>query len=648
MRMKKALLFLTFGLILLAQSNAQIRNRQTKEKDANESDTALVDEDIVKPRVNPREAFKEEFQYGLDSFHTQDSSFYNFHRFNPVYKDYTGVQDLGFTGSAYKSLLFNREKEAGFNHGENSYNHLLRTSKKTTYYEAQMPFTRFFYTQGKEGMINLRAFHTQNLLPNWNIAADYSSFKSDGIYLRQAQKVKTTQVSTKYSSLNGRYLIAGSLNWNRITNQENGGIISDSSFENAARLDKNVPINLNLAQNNVKTREHNIYQHIRLGKSRPLYREQDTISQIEKGMLVFHEVDWNKYVYHYTDESPNDAFYHEPFFYDYANTSDSTTYHIIKNKIGITIPINLRDFHGGFKSFVDYEYINIDQGDSLYDFQHNIGMGSRIDLQREKPILNKLNIYGKYVAEGANLNDIELKVNGTAYTDSIYEVNFHAAYTSLSPYYVQNRIRSNHYLYNNDWDKEGHSVINVSASRKSKNLKATVSVGQNILSNYIYYNTNSQPKQDIFNPISISNIGLGLNFKLGNFRFNNQFNYQTINNNEFIHLPEIVSSHQLYFQRYAFKDALKFQMGLELFFNSANNSDMYNPALRQFYLQEDIETGNYPLVNFFLNAQIKTMKIYLQVEHLNQGLSGNRYYGTVHQPIIPRRLVLGVGWNLFY
>jgi hypothetical protein len=646
--MKKSLLLLTFGLLFFDQTFGQIRDAKPKEKQ--DSDTSLLKEDILKPRVNPRVAFKNEFQYGLDSFHTQDSSFVNFHRFNPVYKNFTGVQDLGFTGSAYKSLLFTRNKEAGFTIGENSLNHMLRTSKKTEYYEAQVPFTRFYYTQGKEAMINLNAFHTQNILPNWNVAADYSSFKSDGIYLRQAQKIKTTQVSSKYSTLNGRYLIAGSFNWNRVTSQESGGIVSDSLFENANNLDKNVPNNLTLAQNNIKTREHNIYHHIKLGKSVPLFREKDTITTIEKGILLFHEMDWNQYVYNYTDENPNEDFYHQPFFFTPGVTADSTTYKILKNKVGITIPIGLKDYIGGIRLFSDYEFINIEQGDSQLRRYNNTGIGSRIDIERSSRILNKLNLYGKYVLEGINKNDVELKFNSSIYSDSLYSLGANISYTSLSPYFSQNRITSNHYFWSNDFDKENHTSFNIYLERKSKFVNAKISYGQDLLSNYIYYDTVSQPQQEIFNPISIHNIGLSLNFKIGNFIFNNQVNYQKLSNDKYLHLPEIVSSHQLFYERFTFKEALKLQVGVELFYNSSYLSDMYNPAIRQFYLQDKLETGNYPLMNIFLNAQIKTMKIYVQFEHLNQALklSGQRYYGTVHQPITPSRLVLGVGWNLFY
>lgn len=620
----------------------------SSQQDSLMRDSIEQEESFLRVRIAPRVAVLEDIQLGIDTFYKSDTTFKNFHRFNPVYKNYLGVQDLGFMGSAYKSQLFRREKDIGFQVGENAYNHFTRTADETIFYEAQVPFTNFYYNQGKEGLLNLSAFHTQNILPNWNIAADYRSFKSDGIYLRQSQKIKNTQVSSKYSTLNGRYLLATSLNWNNFTFYENGGITSDSLFESASNLNKNVPINLQAAQNTIKSREHRLYHHLKLGPTRSKIRDKDTVDYVKHRAILFHQMDWNRSAYFYQDDNLADDFYHTPYFLDSTSTADSTTYNKFKNKVGIGVPFSLSNLSGGLRGYGMHEIIHIYQGDSSFANGNNTGIGGDLNISRKGSLIQNLEAELHYIFQGMNAQDISFKAKSNLYKDSTYTLLAKANYNRLEANFVQNTMYSNHYLWNNNFEKEGHLNYGLSLSRKSKKVFAKVSIEQNILSNYIYYDTAAQAKQSNSSSVSIGDIGLSLNFHLGNFIFNNEVHFQSTNESSIIHLPTIVSSHQFYYQRYAFKDVLKFQLGLELFYNNSYLSDKYNPATRQFYLQEEVETGNYPLMNAFLNLQIKTMKIFFELEHFNQGLSGKRYYGTAHQPLTPRRFVLGVGWDLYY
>ena len=299
------------------------------------------------------------------------------------------------------------------------------------------------------------------------------------------QKIKTTQVSSKYSTLNGRYLITGSFNWNRLTSQESGGIVNDTLFENADRLNKNVPNNLSLAQNNLKTREHNLYQHIKLGKKIPLFREKDTISQIPKSVILFHEMDWNRYVYHFTDQNLADSFHLTRWYYNPTETGDSTTYNTIKNKLGLTIPINIKKFHGGFKVFSDYEHIKINRGDSGLRLYNNLGVGSRIDINREGSFINKLGIGVKYMASGLNANDFEIRANGTLYQDSIISVILNASQTSLTPFFVQNNMTSNHYFWSNYFDKENHTQFSAAFMSRFKKNPIFVTLKRQKLLNFL-------------------------------------------------------------------------------------------------------------------------------------------------------------------
>ena len=57
--------------------------------------------------------------------------------------------------------------------------------------------------------------------------------------------------------------------------------------------------------------------------------------------------------------------------------------------------------------------------------------------------------------------------------------------------------------------------------------------------------------------------------------------------------------------------------------------------------------GDYPFIDFFINAQIKTVRVFIKVDHLNSGMMGNYYILTPRYPMNDRALKLGVSWRFF-
>ena len=71
------------------------------------------------------------------------------------------------------------------------------------------------------------------------------------------------------------------------------------------------------------------------------------------------------------------------------------------------------------------------------------------------------------------------------------------------------------------------------------------------------------------------------------------------------------------------------------------------PATGQFYLQSQNKLGNYPFVDFFLNAKIKSVRVFVKVDHLNSGLMGNNYMITPHYPYNDRMYKIGISWRFW-
>ena len=73
----------------------------------------------------------------------------------------------------------------------------------------------------------------------------------------------------------------------------------------------------------------------------------------------------------------------------------------------------------------------------------------------------------------------------------------------------------------------------------------------------------------------------------------------------------------------------------------------YDPALAEFYVQTNRQYGNFPMVDFFVDGKIRTMRIYLKLEHFNASLTGYNYYSAPGYPYRDMVFRFGVEWNFF-
>jgi len=70
------------------------------------------------------------------------------------------------------------------------------------------------------------------------------------------------------------------------------------------------------------------------------------------------------------------------------------------------------------------------------------------------------------------------------------------------------------------------------------------------------------------------------------------------------------------------------------------------PATAQFYEQRIRKTGDFPIVNVFMNLRIKNVLLFLKLENLsNQFVINKYYYFTNNYPIHTTAFKFGVSWR---
>jgi hypothetical protein len=76
-------------------------------------------------------------------------------------------------------------------------------------------------------------------------------------------------------------------------------------------------------------------------------------------------------------------------------------------------------------------------------------------------------------------------------------------------------------------------------------------------------------------------------------------------------------------------------------------ADDYNPIIGGFFVQNQKEIGNYPNLDFFINARVQRTRIYLKAEHFNSSMSGNNFYSAPNNPYRDFIVRFGLVWNFF-
>jgi hypothetical protein len=187
----------------------------------------------------------------------------------------------------------------------------------------------------------------------------------------------------------------------------------------------------------------------------------------------------------------------------------------------------------------------------------------------------------------------------------------------------------------------------------------TASVQLSTLQDHLYFadisnSEQTELRQQIIAPTQYANtinylsVKVNKEFRLGKFALDNTLLYQKVDQPDFIlNVPEVVTRNTLYYSNYMFKKALYLQTGVTLNYFTNYFANDYNPVIGEFFVQNKKEIGNYPNLDFFVNARIQRTRIYFKAEHFNSSLSGNNFYAAPNVPYRDFMIRFGLVWNFF-
>lgn len=570
------------------------------------------------------------------------------YKFNYLRRDDFGLMAFSNLGQTYNSLLHDFKNNRSlplFGARARHFNYMEK--EDISYYHVPTPLTELFYKTAFQQGQAVDAFFTINMSKQFNFSIAYKGLRSLGKYQHVLTSTGNFRFTTSYTTKNERYQARAHIVMQDLLNQENGGLTDedvalfksgDPEFNNRAVFSPNFEDAENILEGKRFFLDH-CYN---------LLKASDSLSNnISFGQIISFE---DKY-YQFDQATRNDFFGNA-----FLNS-------------GIRDRVTLEDFSNRF--FVNYRndllgelQFNADYNNYNYGYDAvTVIDGVRIPNRLKGSVIG---IGGSYKNQIGGFNlDGEFGLNLTGdFNGNFLDLN--ASYQLNTDLKVLARLNSNSnlpnfnmLLYQSDylnynWDNST-SFKNVQTQNLAFKIQsdkiATAEIEYTTINNHSYFikdkNNTIKPTQ-AENTINYLKLEVSKEFRVGKFALDNRVMYQNvIDGDEILNVPQIITRNTLYFSDHLFKKALFLQTGITLNYFTEYHMDGYDPLLAEFYTQNQTMIGNFPRLDFFINAKVRQTRIYLKAEHFNSSLTGYNYFSAPNNPYRDFAVRFGIVWNFF-
>lgn len=636
-----------------------------------------------------------------------DTSFnYNFYDYSFMKKDVNATW-LGVAGSPVQLYdFFKREEERNvvFFTPLREYSYSPETlpmfNTKTPYTELAYWGTLFANQEKEE--TNVKVLTTQNITPELNLTLIYNRFGGNGMLRREDYSNRTFVAATNY--VGKRYMMHAGYIWNKIHNSDNGGIQDLFWIRDTTVDSREIEVYLKNAQSERKKQTVFLDQTYRIPftfiedlkgmkerKRKETVRDSimasgdslaiaalqsaekaemeaaaeksDTVSVSDDITTAFigHSSEYSVFSKSYSDDIPTSdkagrEFFNDRFYLNPTKSYDSLRVMRFDNRIFMRLQ--------PWSDDAIVSKIDVGVGDKLLNYysfrpenyltgphtvvQNSLYLYAGAKGQYDKYL--KWDASGDYTFAGHEANDFSIKGN---LSFSMYPfrkdrrspLTLGARFeTSLrEPDYYQQHLYTNHYMWNNDFDKI--STTRLEATVDIPRWKTHAKVGYALLSNNIYYDTEGIVRQN-GKPMSVLNASLRQDFTVGAFHFDHQALLQFSSDNDVLPLPALALNFRYYIEFNVVRDVMRMQIGANALYTTKWNAPAYNPVLGVFHNQNTEQYGDCPYIDAFINVQWKQASVFIKYVNANMGWPcKSADYFTAHGRIATQSAIkFGISW----
>ena len=582
----------------------------------------------------------------------------------------SNITNSNIVSPVQSRVYFDRQKNVDFLFAD-PYAPYIITPQQVKYYHTTTPYSTVAYKKGfvtDLAQNDISFSFTGNVSRRTNLGMTIDYLNSFGRFANQEGK---TVFGSVFGSYNGdHYSLQSSFTWNTLSNFENGGLSNPSDLQGVLQPE-DMPVKMRgMSALRYISGYLNHYYSICVERERKVnYRERDEEGKwVKKDSIKIeyvpvttfrHIFEVNDATKRYVEKSIGQSIL--PNLYrDSTATNDSVACLTIKNTLAVTFE---EEFNTWLKFGAMVYAMNENQRhilidtllpapdlpDSIYlpEWSNNTYIGGALYKNRGKHI--HYGFDGNVCLVGYKLG--EFQVNG--HMDAGFRLGkdsmtiaAKAFFRNETPDYYLQHYRSNHYQWENTFQKTLRLHVSGEVAYPTQWVKPKLNVSFENITKHIYFDTDGLPKQMDGN-IQVLAADLQLNITTPWINLDNHVIYQHASSDK-LPLPALTLYHNLYYHGCWFK-ALDAQIGVDMRFFTKYYAPILNPALGQFCVQNQEQVGNYPVMNVYANFYVRSLrlKLFAQYQHFNASFMGKQYFEMPGYPMAPDMFRAGLAWHFY-
>lgn len=609
--------------------------------------------------------------FNTQTFIKPDTTFNDHFSELPYQKNDVGATYLGIAGAAMQYHNYFLRPELSIFPFYEPYLPYTHTPETIPFYNTKTPYTELAYwgtllANKQKEETNLKILHTQNLTPAFNFNLLYQRYGASGILQKEKTDNRTFAITGNY--INKRYVAEGGYIFNRVRRQENGGVRDPKMILDTIVDAKTIPITLNSADNTLK--KNTLFLTHSLGfnfkKSKIVIDSLNNLDTLAlapgEGTMAFigHSLEYSIYGKKYTDDiSTSDslarALYNNNFYINPTTSSDSMRVRRFENRFFIRLqPWAKEAIVSKLDAGIGYQYLQ------YYGFKPSYFLKGNSTVSQ-----NNMYLYfgaggdfkryfswsgmGVYHFAGYYQNDfsVDAQMRVSSYPGNLKGGMHLSGKLNISlnrPNYFYNNCYTNHYVWENDFDKTAKTEIE--AKFEIPDYKFEAFFGYSLLKNNIYLDSLSTVRQNN-DAMSVLSAYVRKDFRLWKLHLENKVLFQVASKDEVIPLPKLSLNLRYYLQFELVKNVLTTQLGANATFYTQYYAPGYSPALGLFYNQRREEIGNNPYIDVFVNMQWKRASIFVKYVNAAQNWPTGDYFSAYHYIKPQTALKFGIHWPFY-
>jgi hypothetical protein len=574
-----------------------------------------------------------------------------YYKLNFLRRDDFDLIPFSNTGSAYNVLGFS-SKETQFSEiGAKNKSIAYDNVDDVLYYDLPTPFTELMYRSVFEQGQVLDAVYSVNTSRQFNFTISRKGLRSLGNYQNFITSGSNFKLASNYWSKNKKYYLRAHYANQKLFGEQNGGIADSDidNFENGVSqyIDRGVfDPNFENAHNELLGKRFYLDQVYK-------FHENDSINKNK--FEIYNSILQEEKQYKFQQSSIDD-------FFGEGYSNQEINDKIFLNRFKVDLGLNFKsDRMGG-----------ISAGLSLIDDKYSLQNFEIEDFVDNNQSIKSTTIYfladyskkikqakfsfssNNYIFGDSKSNSVKTNIRFDIKNQN--SVNLELSVLNSTPDYNHRLYSSNYINYN--WNNEFQNI-------NSKAISLNVRLNKFINLDIDYINIENHIQFEQLETTSINDFGssirpiqyngiidllkikLNRSISIGKFSFDSSLLFQKSISNDIINVPKIVTRNTIYFSSDLFKKALFLQTGFGVKYFSKYYMNGYDPLLSELYIQREKEIGDFPLIDFFINAKIQQTRLYFKFEHLNSSLTGYNFYSAPNYPFRDFTFRFGLVWNFF-